>query len=59
MAPYPESILSFTDLDAKISDLDRCLIATLYSWELNPLHPTLADFNKQLPELVRKSEYCQ
>ena len=59
MAPYPESILSYSDPYAKLSDLDRCLIATLYSWQLNPQHPTLADFNKQLPELVRNSEYCR
>jgi hypothetical protein len=59
MAPYPESLLSFTDLYGKLSDLDRCLISALYSPQLKPRHPTLADFNKQLPELVRKSKYCQ
>jgi hypothetical protein len=59
MAPYPESLLSFTDLYGKLSDLDRCLISTLYSPQLKPRHPTRTDFNEQLPELVRKSEYCR
>jgi hypothetical protein len=59
MASYPESLLSFTDLYGKLSELDRCLISVLYSPQLNPRHPTVADFNKQLPELVRKSNYCQ
>jgi hypothetical protein len=59
MAPYPESVLSFTELYGTLSDLDRCLISMLYSPQLKQQHPTLNDFNKQLPELVRKSDYCR
>lgn len=59
MAPFPESVLSFTDLYGKLSDLDRCLISTLYSPQLKPRHPTLSDFNRQLPDLVRNTEYCR
>jgi hypothetical protein len=59
MAPYPDSLLSFTDLSGQLSDLDRCLIATLYSPQLELQRPTLVEFNKQLPELVRKSKYCR
>lgn len=58
MAPYPESLLSFTD-HGKLSDLDRCLISTLYSPQLKSRHPTLIDFNKQLPDLMRRSWYCR
>lgn len=58
MAPYPESLLSFTDHE-KLPDLDRCLISTLYSPQLKSQHPTLVDFNKQLPDLMRKSEFCR
>lgn len=58
MAPYPESLLSFTD-HGKLSDLDRCLISALYSPQLKSQHPTLVDFNKQLPDLMRESKHCR
>jgi hypothetical protein len=59
MAPYPESLLSFSDSQGKLSDLDRCLISVLYSPELKSQHPTLVDFNKRLPDLIRTTEYCR
>lgn len=59
MAPYPESLLAFTDPSARFSDLDRCLIATLYARQLRSRYPTISDFNRELPDLMRSAKYCE
>jgi hypothetical protein len=59
MIPYPDSVLAFAQNSSTLSNLDRCLIATLYSpaFAGRTLTPEL--FRGQLADLVGKSQFCQ